>query len=581
MAGMSGKKSGLVAKRRNQRDLRRVLAPLALLVAVVISMAFMLPAISMTHGDLVCDMEEHAHSKACYEQVLVCGMEEGEGAQPVTDDKPVVEGHKHTKDCYEKQLTCDIPEHKHTDTCYAEAEPEPAKSADEDATSSGGVGDESAFQDATVNGENAGQSANEEAYVESQVTDNQDEEANLQEGESVESESEGVSAQSYEATLKDADGKDVMTVNVKAPRGALPENVMMKIDGVDAKKVWEPVQGAVKRAAAKDAAMQKAMARAGAADEIALMTVVDIVFLDEAGNVVEPAKKLAVKITSDMVRDMPHPAHPFLARVTGDRNAKDDAKRYADAEMVVKKVKVVNQDEKDLTEGAEDTLKFKADKFGPYAIMQLAEAGEAQAGQGTELSDAADSGKTANSDSESSPEGAEVQGPAVNFEREVSDTDGNVVLKVAVDVPENTLPQGADMHVSLVENEDVINAATEAAADEAKIDANRAEALAVDITFVDAEGNAIEPAGDVRVAMTAPAVGKQDQLAVVHVDDDTNAQVVQGEDVNKRKQTVAFDAADFSVYALVYTVDFHGEVDGNAYEFSIPGGGFVTLQQLV
>ena len=44
---------------------------------------------------------------------------------------------------------------------------------------------------------------------------------------------------------------------------------------------------------------------------------------------------------------------------------------------------------------------------------------------------------------------------------------------------------------------------------------------------------------------------------------------------------VQFEAESFSVYGLVYTVDFHWEVDGKTYEFSIPGGGFVTLQQLV
>ena len=45
--------------------------------------------------------------------------------------------------------------------------------------------------------------------------------------------------------------------------------------------------------------------------------------------------------------------------------------------------------------------------------------------------------------------------------------------------------------------------------------------------------------------------------------------------------TVDFEADSFSVYAIVYTVDFHYSVDGKTYDFSIPGGGFVSLQQLV
>ena len=46
-------------------------------------------------------------------------------------------------------------------------------------------------------------------------------------------------------------------------------------------------------------------------------------------------------------------------------------------------------------------------------------------------------------------------------------------------------------------------------------------------------------------------------------------------------ESVQFTADHFSVYALVYTVDFHYEVNGKTYEFSIPGGGFVSLAHLL
>ena len=45
--------------------------------------------------------------------------------------------------------------------------------------------------------------------------------------------------------------------------------------------------------------------------------------------------------------------------------------------------------------------------------------------------------------------------------------------------------------------------------------------------------------------------------------------------------TVEFTAESFSVYGVIYTVDFHWEVNGKIYEFSIPGGGFVSLEKLV
>ena len=51
---------------------------------------------------------------------------------------------------------------------------------------------------------------------------------------------------------------------------------------------------------------------------------------------------------------------------------------------------------------------------------------------------------------------------------------------------------------------------------------------------------------------------------------------VQAEDTT----AISFEAESFSIYGVVYTVDFHWEVDGKTYEFSIPGGGFVSLERI-
>ena len=45
--------------------------------------------------------------------------------------------------------------------------------------------------------------------------------------------------------------------------------------------------------------------------------------------------------------------------------------------------------------------------------------------------------------------------------------------------------------------------------------------------------------------------------------------------------TAQFTAESFSVYGVIYTVDFHWEVDGKTYEFSLPGGGYVSLTKLI
>ena len=45
--------------------------------------------------------------------------------------------------------------------------------------------------------------------------------------------------------------------------------------------------------------------------------------------------------------------------------------------------------------------------------------------------------------------------------------------------------------------------------------------------------------------------------------------------------TVEFMAESFSVYGVIYTVDFSYSVNGKTYEFSLPGGGFVSFTDLI
>lgn len=63
-----------------------------------------------TQRVLVCNVPEHVHGDACYteQRVLVCGKSEGEA-------------HVHTDACYEEQLICGIEEHTHTADCYADS----------------------------------------------------------------------------------------------------------------------------------------------------------------------------------------------------------------------------------------------------------------------------------------------------------------------------------------------------------------------------------------------------------------------------------------------------------------------------
>ena len=172
------------------------------------------------------------------------------------------------------------------------------------------------------------------------------------------------------------------------------------------------------------------------------------------------------------------------------------------------------------------------------------------------------------------------------FEGKLEGEDGATVLLVTAEAPENALPEGAQMRVAPVTDSQVVEVAKEEAQSSADIDAAKSKVLAADISFVDALGNEVEPGEGVLVKISAPEVSEitdQGSLAVVHVADDLQAKAIASDEVtlDSSNEEIAFEASEFSVYAVVYTVDFHWEINGNTYDFSIPGGGFVSLEHLV
>ena len=84
----------------------------------------------------------------------------------------------------------------------------------------------------------------------------------------------------------------------------------------------------------------------------------------------------------------------------------------------------------------------------------------------------------------------------------------------------------------------------------------------------------------------------KDRLQVIHFAEDEKTGEIKPEVLEKESVEVntdkkdnltdtSFEAASFSVYGVVYTVDFHWEVNGKTYQFSLPGGGFVSFTDLV
>ena len=592
-ATSSEKRPMLVALRQRQALRNRAVALLGAMVAIATALALMMPAITMTHGDLICGIEEHTHSDACYERVLVCGQDEGED-------------HAHTDVCYESKLTCNLPEHVHSDVCYAEPEPVSKSQPDPDSQSGGelpgvlagvGVADSGSVPAEEAKGsKETGKSPNALAGGDANAVPGAaapgSTDAGAETGSSASSgadakepapKDDASPAQSFEANLVDAAdaGKVVLTVSVDAPEGALPAGTSMKIDGIDADKVADEVEAAISYEPGLVGKVKASWTLA-----------VDVSFTDADGNKVEPAKDVKVKLAAPLVRGFSEAAAAeagttkangvnslAVVHVLDAGKAREAGK--LDGNSSPKKAEVVdgtalgNWDDNDKTRGAEDALRLKAGESGPYAIVGLeplvAAEGESDA-------------SPAEGDSDASPAAGGDDGSLVVYDQEiqrfsekVTDADGNVTLSVEVEAPADALPKGATMQVTPVTSQRVLDAAKDEASSKVDgINASRAGVVAADITFFDADNKMVEPAGDVHVSMSAPAAveaaakdpkaNAPSELAVVHVSDDNKtAEVVKSADVDAANAAAEFDSAEFSVYALVYTVDFHWEIDGETY----------------
>ena len=251
-----------------------------------------------------------------------------------------------------------------------------------------------------------------------------------------------------------------------------------------------------------------------------------------------------------------------------------------------------------------------------------------------------DDEKTFNENSsteENKAETVEETHPAVSFEDSLtvhtgnlsSDTDAGSLpnsskMTVSVSAEAGTFPAGTTMVLSAVTDMDAVAEAVEGAVDDRKTMGFHA----VDISFRDVNGNEIEPLKPIKVSMTSDAIQRavEDESTapvVVHVEDgdsytshtaetensnpapyespegSTAAEIAdpaekekadaptatvieantEGSDAShgSTDNTLTFEAASFSVYAIVYTVDFHwGE-----YTFSIPGGEKINLSDMI
>ncbi len=151
-------------------------------------------------------------------------------------------------------------------------------------------------------------------------------------------------------------------------------------------------------------------------------------------------------------------------------------------------------------------------------------------------------------------------------------------VSVIVSADAGAFPEGTVMVVAAVEDPEIVSAAIDA------VDGENQRAKAVDISFRDADDNEIEPLLPIRVTMQADVIAENEDIAVVHVDDEVQAEVIEQSPAielsaaeTPAEDEVVFEAESFSAYVLVYTVDFKfGE-----YEYHLDGGTSMLLSDLI
>ena len=142
------------------------------------------------------------------------------------------------------------------------------------------------------------------------------------------------------------------------------------------------------------------------------------------------------------------------------------------------------------------------------------------------------------------------------------------------------IPEGAELHVEEVAEDAEMADGTkyaDAAAEALGIEEDKAVKTGLFDIYLTVGEEKIQPKAPVHVTIALDDAKDAEETVVVHFGE-IGPEVPEQ---SAEEGNVSFETDGFSVYAVVYTVDFHYEVNGKMYEFSIPGGGYVSFQNLI
>ncbi len=339
-------------------------------------------------------------------------------------------------------------------------------------------------------------------------------------------------AQAFKHEFRDADQHLILRVDVEAPVGALPKGTTMVATWVDPATMSQKQQDAVDGAIA-----------AKVDGQVLGMQAVDIEFRDATGAKVEPAANVTVTMTSGLINTDDKALIVHIDDLTDDQLRQQEfalmdgktaeeaePQRTAEAFEALSDRELARRD----VELSENQLSFESGRFSTYVL-------------------------------------------AVTSLHKVMQASDGATVTVTVDAPAGAgIPQDAELQVREVAqgSSDWQGYESDALA---AIGAEEVElARFFDITILAADGSEIQPAEPVQVEIELADAPSGAEASVVHFG--KTAELVPA---SEDDGVTTFDADSFSVWGVVYTVDFHWVVDGQDYAWSIQGGGATCLRELL
>ena len=281
------------------------------------------------------------------------------------------------------------------------------------------------------------------------------------------------------------------------------------------------------------------------------------------GTVVSSSDYFVPVLTPDMTGEITYTAHFEKKAVEAP------ATRMVTAEYVAGKGGSVSR--------ASETVDALAE--GAAFLGSTAEAADGYAFVNWTAADGSEAGTDAAFVPSVSPETAERTVYTANFKkintRPAQDFEGSVSgVSVRVHADEGRFPEGTTMHLAPVSRSSILS--NDSVQDAVGEDREVVDAIAVDITFRNKNGDEIEPDGAISVSMSTSRSVSGESHQVLHIDDSGNASQVAGASADG----ASFEAGEFSIYVITGIDTSEQEPKIATYIFYGADGKVISTQKV-